>query len=517
MLKEFFGGISGYLPEGSIVLFGSLSHLARRGIENYAEECVKTKKVILNMIPKSCVISHAVLVPLGGCGGEALVRDLYDLDSWIRGGGRDGDALPDSRAKFWKIALDDMDADRGNLNGTRVLFMPESMSNSNKKRTVAGILHVNLPARISAISAEDEGELIHTMMHEINDTYAMNLDEHPILDRSSGSDMHDMNSSCGRIFVIGASHAKKMVGGLEILNMDIIDLSRPGWKADPESLDDIAAKLTNYNLCDSDTIVIDILSNSVVCGTGNRGKIVEPIKIDGEWHIPGSLTFEPKTVLKSTLSEAADKVFAGKCPKLICITPLPRYVTEKCCDSPDHIQNFSGNDFFSDINQNSDEVEELISGWAQSINSRSEVLNFRMVADDPEQELPDLTVHGVQMWAPGDPVHGSGSYYREMATLVSETIRSTVYDDGESLPPSKRLRLESVIVKREGESKRVRKSSASWSTGKLPPLRGRGGPVRGPRGSRPFSHRGRFQRGRAHWRGNGGSYRAGRGRGRGGL
>jgi hypothetical protein len=86
MLKEFFGGISGYLPEGSIVLFGSLSHLARRGIENYAEECVKTKKVILNMIPKSCVISHVVLVPLGGCGGEALVRDLYDLDSWIRGG-----------------------------------------------------------------------------------------------------------------------------------------------------------------------------------------------------------------------------------------------------------------------------------------------------------------------------------------------------------------------------------------------------------------------------------------------
>jgi hypothetical protein len=345
----------------------------------------------------------------------------------------------------------------------------------------------------------------------------MNLDEHPILDRSSGSDMHDMNSSCGRIFVIGASHAKKMVGGLEILNMDIIDLSRPGWKADPESLDDIAAKLTNYNLCDSDTIVIDILSNSVVCGTGNRGKIVEPIKIDGKWHIPGSLTFEPKTVLKSTLSEAAEKLFAGKCPKLICITPLPRYVTEKCCESPDHIQNFSGNDFFSDINQNSDEVEELISGWAQSINSRSEVLNFRMVADDPEQELPDLTVHGVQMWAPGDPVHGSGSYYQEMATLVSETIRSTVYDDGESLPPSKRLRLESVIVKREGESKRVSKSSASWSTGKLPPLRGRGGPARGPRGGRPFSHRGRFQRGRAHWRGNGGPYRAGRGRGRGGL
>jgi predicted AlkP superfamily phosphohydrolase/phosphomutase len=123
-------------------------------------------------------------------------------------------------------------------------------------------------------------------------------------------------------------------------------------------------------------------------------------------------------VLKSILSEAAEKLFAGKCPKLICITPLPRYITEKCCESPDHIQNFTGNDYYSEINQNAEEVEELISGWAQNINGRSEVVNFRMVADDPEQELLDLTVHGEQLWAPGDPVHGSGSDYQEMATLV---------------------------------------------------------------------------------------------------
>jgi hypothetical protein len=31
-----------------------------------------------------------------------------------------------------------------------------------------------------------------------------------------------------RIFAIGATHVKRMEGGLESLNMDIVDLSRPG-------------------------------------------------------------------------------------------------------------------------------------------------------------------------------------------------------------------------------------------------------------------------------------------------
>jgi hypothetical protein len=41
LLKEFFGNRSGYLPEGSLLLFVSLSHLASRGLESYAEEVVK--------------------------------------------------------------------------------------------------------------------------------------------------------------------------------------------------------------------------------------------------------------------------------------------------------------------------------------------------------------------------------------------------------------------------------------------------------------------------------------------
>jgi hypothetical protein len=104
LLKEFFGNRSGYLPEGSLVLFGSISHISLRGIENYAEEVVKTFKIFSNMLTRGCSVSHMVFVPVGGIDSTGLVRDLYDLDCWLRSGAVSNYlSLPSSRATFWKV------------------------------------------------------------------------------------------------------------------------------------------------------------------------------------------------------------------------------------------------------------------------------------------------------------------------------------------------------------------------------------------------------------------------------
>jgi hypothetical protein len=79
LLKEFFGNRFGYLPEGSLLMFGSLSHLGKRGLESYAEECIKLQKVFTNMLPKTCSVTHLLVVPLGGIESAGMIRDLYDL------------------------------------------------------------------------------------------------------------------------------------------------------------------------------------------------------------------------------------------------------------------------------------------------------------------------------------------------------------------------------------------------------------------------------------------------------
>jgi hypothetical protein len=76
VLKEFFGGRAGYLLEGSVLFFGSLSHLAMRGLENYAEETVRIFKVFSNMLKSGCSMAHVVHAPLGGVRSDGLIRDI---------------------------------------------------------------------------------------------------------------------------------------------------------------------------------------------------------------------------------------------------------------------------------------------------------------------------------------------------------------------------------------------------------------------------------------------------------
>jgi hypothetical protein len=74
------------------------------GLENYSEECVKIQKVISNMIPNTCSVTHVVFVPLGGLETAGLIRDLYDLDCWLRrSGSGTGPSLPETRRKLWQL------------------------------------------------------------------------------------------------------------------------------------------------------------------------------------------------------------------------------------------------------------------------------------------------------------------------------------------------------------------------------------------------------------------------------
>jgi hypothetical protein len=207
--------------------------------------------------------------------------------------------------------------------------------------------------------------------------------------------------------------------------------------------------------------------------------LTEQVFTEGKWHIPGSLAYEPKSVIRSVLTNVASKLFAGIEPTLLVISPLPRYVTEPCCANKDHIQIINLPDYIAEIEQNVESIDDLLAGWAQNINSRSEILNFRAVADNLEAPLPGQTIQG-------DPVHATGPYYAEMAALVAESVRSIVMDDGGIPPPAKRIKLASIVVQRENERPQAGNPShkASWSTGKLPPARGRGSGNN--RGFRPF-------------------------------
>jgi hypothetical protein len=316
VLKEFFGNRTRYLPEGSLLIFGSLSHLVSRGPENYAEEAVKMAKVFSNMLDRSCSITHTVFLPLGGVESPGIIRDMYDVDCWLKSGSISSSfSLPATRNAVWQIFCDENKGDQNLIEYCeRTLFLPESLRESKKIRTVAGNTG-NLPKKLKPISAEGEITIIHTLMHEIADIYALNVELEPVLARCSVGPASSKKNS-GRIFAIGASHVSRIVGGLVALDMEIVNLSRPGWTASKDNITDCAAKLKSYAFNSADTILIDPFSNSIFCGTDPEGNPKDSVRdADGKWHIEGDLVFRPRSVIKKTLNYA--RTYFGTRSRLI--------------------------------------------------------------------------------------------------------------------------------------------------------------------------------------------------------
>ncbi len=93
----------GAFPPGSLILVGSLSHLGRRGICNYAEELVRVIGSLGAKVGVGVEIIPMVFVPLGGIGDPGWIRDAYDLDAWILASGLGpGSMLGNTRSHLWE-------------------------------------------------------------------------------------------------------------------------------------------------------------------------------------------------------------------------------------------------------------------------------------------------------------------------------------------------------------------------------------------------------------------------------
>jgi hypothetical protein len=384
LLKEYFGNRSGYLPEGSMLMFGSISHLANRGLESYAEEAVKTHKVFSSLLPRMCSITHLVFAPLGGMNSEGLIRDLYDLDCWLRSARNTNAAsLPEARAMLWRTLCSENAENLSASGSDRTVFMPESLLNSAKTKVYSAAPAGGLPERIKPLSGSGERVLIYMLLKELIEPFTMDLEPEPILKRCTGNHDTEKNAHTGRIVIIGASHVFRLVGGLGSLRRDIVNLSRPGWQADKAATAELAEKLLKLNITAEDVIIIDPLSNTFFCGSDNEGDPTEPVKLsDGKWHIMGDLSCRHRTKLKRVLDELSKAIECQSSPLVVIVTPVPRYLLAKCCADPDHITNFADRLYISEIEKELDSVEDLLVDWGQSLTSRSDILNFRAVADD---------------------------------------------------------------------------------------------------------------------------------------
>ncbi len=174
LLTEYFGrGRASVIPENSLVLFGSVAHLAQRGLSNYVKELVRTAASISAITNERANISHYIYMPLGGVTDAALVRDLLDLDAWLSTDKLQAKTLPDTRALLWETIVSENLCTGNDATGSRRYYLPESLTNSRKCQFSSPALSRPAPAAIAPFDSENEHKILTQMLAEIGTVYGI--------------------------------------------------------------------------------------------------------------------------------------------------------------------------------------------------------------------------------------------------------------------------------------------------------------------------------------------------------
>jgi hypothetical protein len=352
---------------------------------------------------------------------------------------------------------------------------------------------------------ENEKVLVETILAELNTNFGLNLDTCPSLER--GAVTMDKSETNRRTFVIGGSHMCKTT---TFLPKDTVCLAEPGFVSTPNSSMRISQRLRNHAPGSGDTIVLDLLSNTAFVGADSAGMPTQPVKGgDGMYHVLGSLTAAPTSVVKRALKAADSIVEVARGASFILVAPTPRYINKKCCNSPDHIDNFGDKDYEKDIMEGIDQHIQTMNSWATELGIDYYILDPVSSGDSFVETLRGRTsTCGETLWCSGDPVHLTQSGYRDIAEAIrglKDLIdgKDEEADEGgegsvsSENSTSKRARLDSVVTRpaepptRRGNGNHRAYRIASW-------LQGRNAPA--TRGS--SSHN------RNSWRGHGGNLRA---------
>jgi hypothetical protein len=95
---------------------------------------------------------------------------------------------------------------------------------------------------------------------------------------------------------------------------------------------DATEHLKRLYLGKQDTVMVDLLSNTAFMGTDATGLPSEAINAKaGRYHITGSLTVAPTTLMKKILLDCLPIAVALKGTGTMLLSPVPRYVYDKCC------------------------------------------------------------------------------------------------------------------------------------------------------------------------------------------
>jgi hypothetical protein len=325
--------------KGSMVLIGSISHMARAGTVGYVEDLLSAASQIKFSLGGNVQVALLLPLFLGGCNCPMTIRTVAEVAKWASVVfAKEGLFLTNSFNKALSEIIVSPRND-GQDNYMRQLRLPITSEWPATKATW-NIDGESLVTKVKPTDAGTEAIIIMAMIDELKSGLDVDIDAIPSFDRVVKKD-NSGSLKKKKYLVMGNGQATNMAEALARNGQTVATAVIPEWRVDSGNVgllcERAEAAIDEFG---PEVIILMGLEESFYMAQQETGHTLPARKAnDGAFHVDGDLIVAGNKVqlrLLKLMNPIWDMTIGRK---LIVINPMIRYVTASCCDDPNHIPN----------------------------------------------------------------------------------------------------------------------------------------------------------------------------------
>jgi hypothetical protein len=117
----------------------------------------------------------------------------------------------------------------------------------------------------------------------------------------------------------------------------------------------------------------------------------------------------------------------------VLLSPVPRYVYEKCCTDPHHIENFEDPDLDEEIVSGLEGIKRQLQNWGAENDLLFNIIDPTLLTDSCDLSLKMRVASDVQPpWDTGDPIHLTLTACRDLAAVIGDSVLAGAAGDSAS-------------------------------------------------------------------------------------
>jgi hypothetical protein len=322
MAKEIFASVR--IPEGSVFLFGSISHLNRFGTSLYARDWVA---FVAGASASWRGVHVCPLIPLvtSECSGS-VTREICEMSTSF---GTVYDSDNKGLHEAWTPLVEAME--NCSTGSTRLEVMdlykvalPSSLTANGLDSCTTFCTTNSHPITFLGLSKDSCSELLSILLACVFSNFRACSSPENVLIRTSFPTVRPQSeTSVQKVVLIGSSNLKNSTPFFKDPMFVFLDNSLPGWMPTPENIATVQNTVRAHVAQQANAFVFDLLGNSSVRFEKFDGSTSLPFKSQGRFHLGGKVVISPPDIFKKTITAIVPILLEKKDIPCVIVPPTP--------------------------------------------------------------------------------------------------------------------------------------------------------------------------------------------------